>query len=81
MAVVEAQILLTVLAAYVSKLGALAPARLGLCFSALDVYMTRRNEGSISTAPTTTLDVWIRRALFLKRLRNMGVEAMRVFGR
>ena len=48
MAVVEAQtleevwILLTPLAAYISKFAALAPARLGF-FSALDVYMTRRS--------------------------------------
>ena len=31
------------LAAYISKLGALAPTRLGLFFFALDVYMTRRS--------------------------------------
>ena len=36
-------ILLAPLAAYVSKFGALAPARLGFLFFALDVYMTRRN--------------------------------------
>ena len=33
-------ILLTPLAAYISKLSALAPARLGSFVSALDVYMT-----------------------------------------
>jgi len=50
MAVVEAQnlevmwILLVRLAAYVGKLDALAPTRLGFFCFALDVYMTRRTN-------------------------------------
>ena len=48
MAIVEVQnmgemwILLAPLTAYVSKLGALAPSRLELFFSALDISMTHR---------------------------------------
>ena len=39
-----------------------------------------RYEGSISTTQTTTIDVWIRRVMFWKELRNMRVEEM-VIGR